>query len=268
MTMNLATKTEKEVRNRIVDDTLGVMSFCVPLYVLILIYNIVNNILPAWFYIIVVLMLLFLPFFMLRQRITFAIKLGLLLLSCAVGVLLTMANAGLVGNGPLALAICNVFAISLFGKKYFDKIVGLTILLLTLAVIAHYLDLIPQTSGQITSVSALIGRTTSVVVLFSVLLLVHSRLMQRLSQLSEESEWQNQQLRDKNRELEDALSQVENLENMLSVCAWCKKVKESPDSENWISMDQYVEKQKTIKLSHGLCNACYAENLQEITDAE
>jgi hypothetical protein len=264
---NSSAQTEKEIRLRIVDDILGVASFTAPLVALVLIYRIISQSSPVGFLISAILLLLIPLLFVFRQKITFAVKLGLLLFIGAVTLVLSMSNGGLLGIGPLLLAIFNMFAISLFGNSHFGKVVGLTILLLSLAVIGHYLDLFPRTTFELADGAALINRTISVALLFSVLLVVHRRLMRSLSQLSEDTDRQNQQLQDKNRELEDALNQITTLENMLSVCAWCKKVEESPGSGNWISMQQYMEKQTQLTLSHGLCKKCYGKKLQEIADA-
>ena len=43
------------------------------------------------------------------------------------------------------------------------------------------------------------------------------------------------------------------LEGFLRVCAWCRKVGQGDD---WISIEEYVEKNFKAQTSHGMCPAC------------
>jgi hypothetical protein len=44
------------------------------------------------------------------------------------------------------------------------------------------------------------------------------------------------------------------LEGFLRVCAWCKKVGQGDD---WISLEEFVQKKLNTQTTHGICPACY-----------
>ncbi len=50
-------------------------------------------------------------------------------------------------------------------------------------------------------------------------------------------------------ELQEALSKVKKLEEMLEVCAWSGKVKRG---ERWIEMEQFLREQFGVSISHGI----------------
>ena len=43
------------------------------------------------------------------------------------------------------------------------------------------------------------------------------------------------------------------LEGFLRICAWCRKVGQSDD---WISIEEFVQKKLNTQTSHGICPAC------------
>lgn len=55
-------------------------------------------------------------------------------------------------------------------------------------------------------------------------------------------------------ELEYALSQVQTLQGLLPVCAWCKKIRD--DKGNWQQMEEYVSLRTHAEFSHGICPEC------------
>jgi hypothetical protein len=50
-------------------------------------------------------------------------------------------------------------------------------------------------------------------------------------------------------ELQEALSKVKKLEEMLEVCAWSGRVKRG---ERWIEMEQFLREQFGVSISHGI----------------
>jgi DNA-binding response OmpR family regulator len=62
-------------------------------------------------------------------------------------------------------------------------------------------------------------------------------------------------LADRVRELEDALSRVKQLEGILPICSYCKKIRD--DQNYWQHVESYITKHSEAKLSHGICPACY-----------
>ena len=64
-------------------------------------------------------------------------------------------------------------------------------------------------------------------------------------------------LRQHVRELEDALAHVKQLQRLLPICSYCKKIRD--DQDYWHSVDQYIAKETNVRFSHGICPTCYDE---------
>jgi hypothetical protein len=52
---------------------------------------------------------------------------------------------------------------------------------------------------------------------------------------------------------------IEALENLLPVCAWCKKVRN--DSGYWYQIEKYITANSRTKITHGICPECEAKLL-------
>lgn len=66
------------------------------------------------------------------------------------------------------------------------------------------------------------------------------------------------------RELEDALSQVKQLQGLLPICSYCKKIR---DEENyWQRVDSYLTEHTDVLFSHGICPDCYRTVVQPQLD--
>ena len=48
---------------------------------------------------------------------------------------------------------------------------------------------------------------------------------------------------------------VQQLEGLLPICAYCKRIRDA--SDNWESIERYVEERSEAQFSHGYCPACY-----------
>ena len=62
-------------------------------------------------------------------------------------------------------------------------------------------------------------------------------------------------LADRVRELETALSQVKQLEELLSICSYCKKIRDEQNS--WKGVDSYITEHTDTLFSHSICPECY-----------
>lgn len=49
-------------------------------------------------------------------------------------------------------------------------------------------------------------------------------------------------------------SQIETLQSLLPVCAWCKKVRN--DSGYWYQIEKYITANSNTKITHGICPDC------------
>jgi hypothetical protein len=68
------------------------------------------------------------------------------------------------------------------------------------------------------------------------------------------------ELREKNAELETALTEVKELRGMLPICAWCKCIRDV--SGMWSKLETYLSKHSHATFTHGICPTCL-ENLEE-----
>ena len=63
-------------------------------------------------------------------------------------------------------------------------------------------------------------------------------------------------------------SKIKNLEKLLPVCAWCKKIRD--DSKNgkgkgqWITMEKYISKKDDADFTHGMCPECEKKQMEDL----
>jgi sigma-B regulation protein RsbU (phosphoserine phosphatase) len=62
-------------------------------------------------------------------------------------------------------------------------------------------------------------------------------------------------LADRVLELEAALSRVRQLQGLLPICSYCKKVRD--DQNYWQQVDSYISKRTEVEFSHSICPTCY-----------
>ncbi|MEA3297137.1 MAG: response regulator transcription factor [candidate division Zixibacteria bacterium] len=67
-------------------------------------------------------------------------------------------------------------------------------------------------------------------------------------------------------ELEDALAQVKQLQGIVPICAWCKKIRD--DSDYWSSVEEYMTAHSEAKFSHSICPECMAKHYPEDVPTE
>lgn len=80
--------------------------------------------------------------------------------------------------------------------------------------------------------------------------------------VEEELRVSRQLLEDKVRQLETSLARQKQLEGILPICGFCKKIKD--DKENWHQMEKYISEHSEANFSHGLCPECYEKQLAEL----
>ena len=62
-------------------------------------------------------------------------------------------------------------------------------------------------------------------------------------------------LADRVKELEEAISQVKQLQGLLPICSYCKKIR---DEQNyWQRVESYLSEHSQVVFSHGICPDCY-----------
>lgn len=63
-----------------------------------------------------------------------------------------------------------------------------------------------------------------------------------------------QRLADRVAELELALSRVRQLQGLLPICSYCKRIRD--DKNYWSQVESYIAEHLDIRFSHGICPSC------------
>lgn len=63
-------------------------------------------------------------------------------------------------------------------------------------------------------------------------------------------------------ELETALSQVKQLQGLLPICSYCKKIRD--EHNYWLRVDDYLTEHTDALFSHGICPDCYESAILDI----
>jgi DNA-binding response OmpR family regulator len=64
-----------------------------------------------------------------------------------------------------------------------------------------------------------------------------------------------QSLAQRVRELEEALASIRQLQGLLPMCAYCKKIRD--DSNYWSKVEEYIARHTGAQCSHGICPECW-----------
>ncbi len=84
---------------------------------------------------------------------------------------------------------------------------------------------------------------------------VQCRAYQKIAQ-------QKQELADTNARLQTALQRVDELAELLPICAWCHRVRD--DSGYWERVEAFLERNTRRSITHGVCPDCSDRALAEI----
>jgi sigma-B regulation protein RsbU (phosphoserine phosphatase) len=70
-----------------------------------------------------------------------------------------------------------------------------------------------------------------------------------------------ERLSDRVLELEDALRNVRQLQGLLPICAYCKRIRD--DKNYWSQVETYLADHSSVQFSHGICPTCLERVMQE-----
>lgn len=59
------------------------------------------------------------------------------------------------------------------------------------------------------------------------------------------------------RELQDALAQIHQLQDLLPICSYCKKIRD--DGNYWRQVEGYLSAHTGVQFSHGICPECFTK---------
>ena len=68
------------------------------------------------------------------------------------------------------------------------------------------------------------------------------------------------------RELEAALARVKQMQGLLPICCYCKKVRGGQDY--WQQVEAYISAHADVRFSHGICPECYASVVRPQLDGQ
>jgi transcriptional regulator with GAF, ATPase, and Fis domain len=73
-------------------------------------------------------------------------------------------------------------------------------------------------------------------------------------QLQRQAEELERRVEERTRELQESLESVKQLQGLLPICAWCKKVRD--DKDYWHEVEHYVAANTDVRFTHGICPDC------------
>jgi hypothetical protein len=63
-------------------------------------------------------------------------------------------------------------------------------------------------------------------------------------------------------ELETTLSRVKQLEGIIPICSYCKKIRD--DQDDWHGLEKYITDHSEALFSHSICPACFEREIREL----
>ena len=71
-----------------------------------------------------------------------------------------------------------------------------------------------------------------------------------------------QKLAERVRDLTEALTQVRQLQGLLPICSYCKRIRD--DQNYWQQVESYLTQHSDVRFSHGICPECYDVHAKEV----
>jgi len=73
-----------------------------------------------------------------------------------------------------------------------------------------------------------------------------------------------QALADRVRELEEATKHIEQLQGILPICSYCKKIRD--DDNFWEAVERYFSEHSNVRFSHSICPACLRKHFPDLAE--
>jgi sigma-B regulation protein RsbU (phosphoserine phosphatase) len=67
-------------------------------------------------------------------------------------------------------------------------------------------------------------------------------------------------------ELENALKQVKQLQGLLPMCSYCKRIRD--DHNYWLQVEEYITDHSDARFSHGICPDCLKGTVKALVEEE
>jgi PAS domain S-box-containing protein len=81
--------------------------------------------------------------------------------------------------------------------------------------------------------------------------------------ITERKQFQDE-LADKVEQMEAALAKVKQLEGIIPICMYCKKIRD--DKESWQQLESYITQHSEALFSHGICPDCFQKVYNETAE--
>jgi CheY-like chemotaxis protein len=88
----------------------------------------------------------------------------------------------------------------------------------------------------------------------------HEHIVELNSDLERRVKERTAELETSNRDLSQALSEVKELNALLPICSYCKKIRD--DKDYWQSVEGYISQHTDSKFSHGICPECFEQHVK------
>jgi CheY-like chemotaxis protein len=88
----------------------------------------------------------------------------------------------------------------------------------------------------------------------------HERILDLNCDLEDRVKERIAELETTNRELSRALSEVKQLNALLPICSYCKKIRD--DKDYWQSVEGYISQHTDAHFSHGICPDCFEQHVK------
>jgi hypothetical protein len=77
-------------------------------------------------------------------------------------------------------------------------------------------------------------------------------------------------LKEKIKELEEALLHIKHLEGILPICSHCKRIRlqevDPHDQKGWVLLERYIQDHTDASFTHSLCPKCVAEFYPDLAE--
>jgi hypothetical protein len=73
-----------------------------------------------------------------------------------------------------------------------------------------------------------------------------------------------QRLAERVAELESAISTVRQLQGMIPICSYCKRIRS--ESDDWEPLESYISEHSEAQFSHGICPPCLAKAWPDVPE--
>jgi two-component system NtrC family sensor kinase len=93
----------------------------------------------------------------------------------------------------------------------------------------------------------------------------NQELEDRVTERTTELALANQTLTDQVEELERTKFELKTLQGLLSICSYCKKIRD--DDNSWVQMEEYLRVNADLMFSHGICPDCLQGLMKDLDQA-